>query len=438
MVIVIPNVEDDGEVLHIVRVEYEWELPRCGKKVVQDVAGLASRCLSITPLVARINDMESQLIEGKLVDDLVNEDYYCKVEEVCDETATYMTYMSFNVNIASKSGYGIGIKSLYEQWKESHEEYPYDDDDFDDPGLTNAHMKFTNVRWEYCTNAKDNKGCGIMVGWDTNTIRVWVITQSRQLNEHSNGSSFSSNVMKDFQECIAKVEIEDINSSGYPESRGLFLPFSVSDHSPSILIMKNGRFVRQPHDERKSIQRNKDDNNGKSEKKCFKCGYPNHVIGECPKPSRNYNQRAYVGGSWSDIDEDEEEKTKDEKCLMAKAFNEILSETEFFSDDLSSLDQKDLDSEYNRLCKVGLKLIKNRLENEVLDLKNKLSKLEKGKEANGECKIYQDLKFENDKLKEENFKLNQFNNSSHSLKKILGFQKPFRDKSSLGYNSTEA
>ncbi|GJX42827.1 zf-CCHC domain-containing protein [Tanacetum coccineum] len=118
-------------------------------------------------------------------------------------------------------------------------------------------------------------------------------------------------------------------------------------------LKKRGRFVRQPHDERKLSQRNKDDKNGKSERKCFKCGDPNHLIGECPKLSRNYNQRAFVGGSWSDSDGDDEEKTKDEKCLMANTSNEVLSETEFFSDDQSSLDEKDLDSEYNRLCKVG-------------------------------------------------------------------------------------
>ncbi|GJQ89332.1 ribosomal protein L7Ae/L30e/S12e/Gadd45 [Tanacetum coccineum] len=87
---------------------------------------------------------------------------------------------------------------------------------------------------------------------------------------------------------------------------------------------------------------------------CFKCGDPNHLIGECPKLSRNYNQRAFVGGSWSDSDEDEEEKTNNEKCFMAKASNEVFFETEFFSDDLSSLDEKDLDSEYNRLCKVAV------------------------------------------------------------------------------------
>ncbi|GJR46629.1 zf-CCHC domain-containing protein [Tanacetum coccineum] len=85
---------------------------------------------------------------------------------------------------------------------------------------------------------------------------------------------------------------------------------------------RRGRFVRKPHDERKSSQRNKDDKNGKSERKCFKCGDPNHLIGECPKLSRNYNQRAFVRGSWSDSDEDNEENTKDEKCLEPCASNE--------------------------------------------------------------------------------------------------------------------
>ncbi|GJT65052.1 RNA-directed DNA polymerase, eukaryota, reverse transcriptase zinc-binding domain protein [Tanacetum coccineum] len=109
------------------------------------------------------------------------------------------------------------------------------------------------------------------------------------------------------------------------------------------------RFVKQPQDERKSSQRNKDDKNDKSERKCFKCEDPNHLIRECPKLPRNYNQRAFVGGSWSDSDEEGEEKTKDENCLMAKGSNEVFYETEFFSDDLSSLDEKNLDSEYNRL-----------------------------------------------------------------------------------------
>ncbi|GJR75327.1 zf-CCHC domain-containing protein [Tanacetum coccineum] len=209
---------------------------------------------------------------------------------------------------------------------------------------------------------------------------------------------------------------------------------------------RQGRFVRQPYEERKSFQRNKDDKNGKSERKCFKCGDPNHLIGECPKQLKYQNQKAFVGGSWSDSDDDEEEKTKDEKCLMAKDSNEVLSETEYFSDDQSSIDENDLDSEYSRLCKIGLKVMaknktlkhdKIKLENEVLELKNKLSRLEKGKEVNEECKLCQDLRFENEKLRKEISRLNQFNDSSHSLKKIISSQKPSGDKSGLGFNFTK-
>ncbi|GJY22105.1 hypothetical protein Tco_0394671 [Tanacetum coccineum] len=50
-------------------------------------------------------------------------------------------------------------------------------------------------------------------------------------------------------------------------------------------------------------------------KKFFKrrgnlCGDPNHLIGECSKPSKNNDQRAFIGGAWSDNGEDEVEKTK--------------------------------------------------------------------------------------------------------------------------------
>ncbi|GJS60076.1 hypothetical protein Tco_0654860 [Tanacetum coccineum] len=43
---------------------------------------------------------------------------------------------------------------------------------------------------------------------------------------------------------------------------------------------RRGRFVRQPYEERKSFQINKDDKNGKGERKCFKCGDPNHLVGD--------------------------------------------------------------------------------------------------------------------------------------------------------------
>jgi hypothetical protein len=80
----------------------------------------------------------------------------------------------------------------------------------------------------------------------------------------------------------------------------------------------------------------------------------------------------------------------------------------------------------------------NQLENEVLELKIKIHQLEKGKEIVEECKSCQELKSENNKLREEICKLDKFENSSNSLSKILSIQRVSGDKTDLGFNSTEA
>ncbi|GJU24325.1 zf-CCHC domain-containing protein [Tanacetum coccineum] len=78
-----------------------------------------------------------------------------------------------------------------------------------------------------------------------------------------------------------------------------------------------GRFIRQPRNDKKTFQRIRDDKNDKSDRKCFRCGDPNHLIGECPKPPKDKNQRAFIGDSWSDWSEEDDEKAKDETCLAA-------------------------------------------------------------------------------------------------------------------------
>ncbi|GJS03665.1 retrovirus-related pol polyprotein from transposon TNT 1-94 [Tanacetum coccineum] len=85
---------------------------------------------------------------------------------------------------------------------------------------------------------------------------------------------------------------------------------------------RRGRFMRQPQNDKKTFQRSRDDKNGKGDGKCFRCRDPNHLIGECLKPPKDKNQRAFVGGSWSDNGEEDDEKVKDETCLMAQASNE--------------------------------------------------------------------------------------------------------------------
>ncbi|GJR56348.1 retrovirus-related pol polyprotein from transposon TNT 1-94 [Tanacetum coccineum] len=86
---------------------------------------------------------------------------------------------------------------------------------------------------------------------------------------------------------------------------------------------RRGRFVRQPQNDKKTFQRSRDDKNSQSDRKCFRCGDPNHLIGECPKPSKVKNQRAFVEGSWSDSGEEDDEKVKNKTCLVGHASSEI-------------------------------------------------------------------------------------------------------------------
>ncbi|GKC79792.1 retrovirus-related pol polyprotein from transposon TNT 1-94 [Tanacetum coccineum] len=89
---------------------------------------------------------------------------------------------------------------------------------------------------------------------------------------------------------------------------------------------RKGKFVRQPREEKNSF-RQRDEKKGKSDRKYFRCGDPNNLIGDCPKPSRNKDQKAFMGGSWSDSENDAEDKTNDETCLMAQPSNKVCLRT---------------------------------------------------------------------------------------------------------------
>ncbi|GKD32727.1 hypothetical protein Tco_1248236, partial [Tanacetum coccineum] len=176
---------------------------------------------------------------------------------------------------------------------------------------------------------------------------------------------------------------------------------------------RRGRFVRQPRNDKKTFQRSRDDKNG----------------------------------SWSDIGEEDDEKVKNEMCLVAHASSEVCSESSYFSDENSSIDDLALDNEYNKLCKMSLKIItknkklkatRNSLENELRELKDKLSTLKKNKGVDLECAKCHTLKIENEKLKEESTRLNKFEKITHCLNEMLSNQKLSGDKLGLGFNSFEA
>ncbi|GJT52143.1 retrovirus-related pol polyprotein from transposon TNT 1-94 [Tanacetum coccineum] len=75
---------------------------------------------------------------------------------------------------------------------------------------------------------------------------------------------------------------------------------------------RNGKFVRQPREEMKSF-RQRDEKKGN-------------------------NQKAFIGVSWSDSENEAEDKTNDETYLMAQSSNEVTLESSHYSDNDSSLD----------------------------------------------------------------------------------------------------
>ncbi|GKB47143.1 hypothetical protein Tco_0897896 [Tanacetum coccineum] len=101
--------------------------------VVSSAHGTSSEAFGspkITPLAARINDIERQILDGKLVlvyddgkplkptvDDPLDADSDSEVDEMFNETASFMASSSSKVNKSSKSSSCVGNKSLYEQWK---------------------------------------------------------------------------------------------------------------------------------------------------------------------------------------------------------------------------------------------------------------------------------------------------------------------------------
>ncbi|GKD60386.1 hypothetical protein Tco_1297895, partial [Tanacetum coccineum] len=136
---------------------------------------------------------------------------------------------------------------------------------------------------------------------------------------------------------------------------------------------------------------------------------------------RDKNQRAFVGGSWSDNGEEDDEKVKNKTCLVAQALSEACFESSYFSDENSSIDDLVLDNEYDKLCEMSLKIItknkrlkatRNSLEKELSILKEKVSTIKKNKGVDLECVKFHMLKIENEKLKEEALKLTKFEKST--------------------------
>nr|GEW03151.1 serine/threonine protein kinase SRPK1 [Tanacetum cinerariifolium] len=107
-------------------------------------------------------------------------------------------------------------------------------------------------------------------------------------------------IKKDSEIVKAKGEIKSLDLKAKKESSDEECStFESKDEEYAMTVRdlkkffkRRGRFVRQPRNDKKTFQKSRDDKNGKSDRKCFRCGDPNHLIGECPKPPKRQEPKS--------------------------------------------------------------------------------------------------------------------------------------------------
>nr|GEU78152.1 zf-CCHC domain-containing protein/UBN2 domain-containing protein [Tanacetum cinerariifolium] len=258
-----------------------------------------------------------------------------------------------------------------------------------------------------------------------------------------------SEIFKGKKERVKSIDLKAKKESSDDEtltSRSNDVEYPMTVRNFKKIFKINCKFFRQPREEKKSF-RQKDEKKGKSDQKCFRCSDPNHLIGYCPKPPRNKDQKAFIRGSWSDSENDAEDKINDETCLMDQSSNEVNLNSFYYCDNAYSLDSDTMQIEYDSLCEISLKIInKNKnlktkrdlLENEILELNEKITKHERSKEIDIACKLCQELKLENARIKKTQVKLVRFDKSANSLKEMLNNKKSSSCKICLGLDSGKA
>ncbi|GJY12995.1 hypothetical protein Tco_0382304 [Tanacetum coccineum] len=87
-----------------------------------------------------------------------------------------------------------------------------------------------------------------------------------------------------------------------------------------MIIKKDSEIVKATV-ERKSIALKAKKESSDEENSTSVCGDLNHLIRECPKPPKDKNQETFVRRLLSDSGEEDDEKVKDETCLVAHALS---------------------------------------------------------------------------------------------------------------------
>ncbi|GJT75367.1 copia protein [Tanacetum coccineum] len=137
--------------------------------------------------------------------------------------------------------------------------------------------------------------------------KVMVIEESKELTSLSLDELIGNLKV---HEMIIKKDSEIVKAKGERKSLALKAKKESSDEECSTSGSEDEEYVMAVRDFKKFFKRRD-------------AVIQNHSYWRMSKSPKEKNQRAFVGGSWSDSVEEEDEKAKDETCLVAQASNEI-------------------------------------------------------------------------------------------------------------------
>ncbi|GKE69027.1 hypothetical protein Tco_1527099 [Tanacetum coccineum] len=154
-----------------------------------------------------------------------------------------------------------------------------------------------------------------------------IITSLKALDESFSGKNYVRKILRALHpkwrvKVTAIEESTDLTSLSLDELIGNLKVFEV-------IIKKDSKMVKGKRDQNRSLalKAKKESSDEDSSNSDSKDGEYVMAVKEFKKffkrqgrfSPRSNNQRAFIGGAWSDSGEDEEEKAKDKTCLVAQA-----------------------------------------------------------------------------------------------------------------------
>ncbi|GJV62800.1 hypothetical protein Tco_1473628 [Tanacetum coccineum] len=149
IVVVVPKLVGEVFSMCTICIEYEWKPTRRSScKVFGHVQDECPKKIILDVLINLKNPR--QAVRGvqvglKLGFKQTKQVYQPVSKKKGASASGIMASMSHKVNNNSKSGSGVGNKSLYKQWRKIYIKDSYDDDDFDDCGLNTTQLKLANA-----------------------------------------------------------------------------------------------------------------------------------------------------------------------------------------------------------------------------------------------------------------------------------------------------